>query len=763
MNKILDEIKNNLYIKEILKKLYVCKNNKNKEIEILYMISIYMLQNGINKQQIELIRYGYEIISKISFTYKEFDGLYYISRCFGMYPLENLIRNQTSIKINKISELQSEIFCLDATYENIIYTDKQITSMNRILQHKNNYHATYIAPTSYGKSNLIDRDINKNKYNNIIIITPTIALINETVNRMRKTINDYNICFLPEQYLNNSKNLFILTQERCLELVMHYAIEIDALYVDEAHNMFYTNHRSILLTRIISKIYLDNPNLKLIYLSPLIENSNNLLMFPTENIDANIIPLSMKTNEIYYLRKSKNQIYLPIYSEWEDIQYDINDEIKKHKKNYIYVNNPVDIEEFTKDFIKNLINIDIDTEILQIIKSLQYHVHPDYLQIEALKKGVIYIHGKTPANIRNYLLNKFVKNKKIKYIISNKCLLEGININIDGLFITSVTKNFSSKNLNNLFGRVNRLNQIFIEKNLSKLRSNIYFFDYKTTPNWDKLEKKIQESINFQDNVKNPLLLNNRADKKEKQKVTKEQQILEESDSLKKYFVYLGVNRWYRNFDKIYEKIKNQLKRSEDSIWIKIYKIFFESIDEEDISSKKIRRFKDKSKMEEQEEKTKNIFRGLKKYIEYCLKKQKVYVGKSNYTKLFNSTNSNYISMNDKNLKPCDKINIAITSYDLEKEFIEEYINKFVKILFFAELITKEEYNLFIFNTNEEIEIDLIKLGVSRMAINIMKDQNILQNIKIVSNKISLTEELTKFLENQDDLIKWEILKFVEE
>jgi reverse gyrase len=73
-----------------------------------------------------------------------------------------------------------------------------------------------IAPTSFGKSFIIDAFIALKQPKNIAIIVPTIALTDETRRRLqRKFSNQYKIITTSEVELSE-KNIFIFPQERAL-------------------------------------------------------------------------------------------------------------------------------------------------------------------------------------------------------------------------------------------------------------------------------------------------------------------------------------------------------------------------------------------------------------------------------------------------------------------------------------------------------------------------------------------------------------------
>jgi hypothetical protein len=88
------------------------------------------------------------------------------------------------------------------------------------------------APTSFGKSFIIDAFIALNKPKNVVIIVPTIALTDETRRRLYKKFSDkYKIITTTEVDLAE-KNIFIFPQERALNYIDKIE-SIDLLIVDE--------------------------------------------------------------------------------------------------------------------------------------------------------------------------------------------------------------------------------------------------------------------------------------------------------------------------------------------------------------------------------------------------------------------------------------------------------------------------------------------------------------------------------------------------
>lgn len=90
------------------------------------------------------------------------------------------------------------------------------------------------APTSFGKSAIIDALVLSGRWQNFVVIVPTIALIDETRRRLVQLDADYTIVSHPSQQAG-PRNIYVLTQERFLEL--DPAPEVDFFIIDEFYKL----------------------------------------------------------------------------------------------------------------------------------------------------------------------------------------------------------------------------------------------------------------------------------------------------------------------------------------------------------------------------------------------------------------------------------------------------------------------------------------------------------------------------------------------
>jgi hypothetical protein len=90
------------------------------------------------------------------------------------------------------------------------------------------------APTSFGKSLIIDALLASGKFDNVVIIVPTIALIDETRRRLSRFRQRYKIITHPSQE-SGERNVFVLTQERAVD--RKDVDDIDLLVIDEFYKL----------------------------------------------------------------------------------------------------------------------------------------------------------------------------------------------------------------------------------------------------------------------------------------------------------------------------------------------------------------------------------------------------------------------------------------------------------------------------------------------------------------------------------------------
>lgn len=781
---------------ELLKKFLTSSEEMNDE-EKTYILSIAILaikQYELERDSISYLEFAYFIILNYSLKFEDYRPLYDFSIEYGFYPISKKIIDLGLIEKNII-----DVFALHNLnhFKNSHYLETLQQNNIKSTLTGNENELAFIAPTSFGKSELIIEHIKltNEKNKKIAIVVPSKSLITQTFKLVKDNIINRKIIYHNEMFNAEDKSFIaILTQERALKILDHKHTYFDALYIDEAHNLLERDHRSILLTRLLRLNLHRNPSSQILYLSPLIGNSNNLKHRTSQEIIEKRIDMNIKIPRIIYKDFDEEYIYDRFSNNFFPTNEGSSDYIsyvisKGSEKNFIYIRKPQDIEKFTKELTDSLPNIPLNPEIDIVVKCLESQVHPDYWMIETIKKGVVYLHGKLPDIVKEYLEYKFKNSPYLKYLIANHVVLEGINLPIDSMFIFNV-HSLKPKHAMNLIGRVNRLNYIFENNNsnLTKLMPTIRFVEshYKGA-DLKKYITKLRSNI-IPDHVNNPLLSNYKDVKLTEEQQIKDKEIQEIEDFILNYtdgnkieelknilyknniHHFINISPEYlRSLDDFLSSFKNNI----EDIFELVHRIFFSHYDVK-TKTDDLYYFKSydfiRNNYKIHLNKYKNLT--LNQYISTELsalnqhKNKIVYIGKTFGNVDINGNingshfENKYLDLNDK--PTSELINFILTKYKLYNDFISYQFNSFIEVLNDLEVFEDDKLNDYLYGTSDKIIIQLQHLGFSRSLVN-----------KIVSDsKINLFEfnelgilissnELTNYLKHLNEIEQFEISKYL--
>lgn len=607
--RVLTRIKNKKIISNNLLTLLYEKNDLElRDAQFLYGVALLLI-NEFEKdhKKFFLLDYAYNIIAKTSLKTNDFRALYDFTVNYGYYPIARKI-----IQLNKLPSVTLNQVFAEITIDEFSDSDRTLTFEQKNIFKKilddNSELTSFLAPTSYGKSELIFNHIKKHPAKVVGIIIPTKALIDQVSREAKKQGLEKKIIVHDQNYSQNDESvLAIVTQERAIRL-LEEGIIFDQLYIDEAHEMLKFNfglkhnNRSLILARVIKLAKQRNSKIKLMYLSPVLNNSENLELSDTETIQEYRINNDLKILDIKLLgsieensfkRKGLFQYdkYLGTFYKIGDLvnQFEYIKKVEKNK-NLHYLYRPIFIEEYAEKLYQNLPNIELSKELIELINELGQLVHPDFKMVKYIKKGIIYLHAKLPSNIKNYLLKYVRESNQIKHLVANSVILAGMNLPIDNLFYISGYSNL--RDLYNLIGRVNRLNEIFSKKNhdLSKILIPVNFIEFDQFPQRGKMQNKVEKlRLKFNDEVKNPLLNNATIEQENKKSaskiITEETELIENFGQLKfkQKLLMAGaqqiLNYTKSGIEKLQYRVENYKKNTNKDVDIldMVKQVFFEN------------------------------------------------------------------------------------------------------------------------------------------------------------------------------------------
>lgn len=355
------------------------------------------------------------------------------------------------------------------------------------------------APTSFGKSFVIDAYISIKKPSNVVIIVPTIALTDETRRRLyKKFAQEYKIITTTEVELSE-KNIFIFPQERAINYVNKIK-ELDILIIDEFYKASskFDSTRSPTLVKAILK--LGKIAKQKYFLAPNI-NSLGENQF-TKGME--FVPLDFNT---VYLEKIDK--YLEIGND-ESLKSQCLLDIlnSKDTKTLIYAGTFTNIESLSTLFLTSL--SEKDNYLLELFSSwLGENYDFNWSLTKLVKRGVGVHNGRLHRSLSQIQVRLFEADQPLNTIISTSSIIEGVNTSAENVVIWANRSGKGRARLNdftykNIMGRGGRMFRHFIGK--------IYILDKPP------IDEKTQLDIPFPEEI-----LGDLDEKKFESDLTKEQ------------------------------------------------------------------------------------------------------------------------------------------------------------------------------------------------------------------------------------------------
>lgn len=732
-----------------------------KQYEILLAIAIcFTNADDTNVQQL-----GYRIVVEYCNQTDDYIPLYEIAVNKGLYPVSKFIEQHyiDDSKRNFFTEW-NDAFTEQYVSGEVCRSEQQ-NSLVHFFESKKDDTVSVIAPTSYGKSELILSAVKEYAGKKICVLTPTKALLIQTKKRVQQISKGIfpKIVVHPEMYNpNDSSCLAVLTQERLLRIFKKDPqLSFDCIIVDEAHEMLEDDSRSRTLANVIIVAQKRNPEVAFKFLTPFLADSTNLkARYTTYDIEGFKVSEYIKT-EKYFLCDLRNHTGLKLYDQFLNKYLPISDNrnlgfeediVKAYSagKNIIYLNKPTDIERFALALADVL--PEVDSELIQTAcDNISEYLQPQYNLLTCLRKGIIYHHGSVPDAIRIYIENLYKKYDAVRYVITSSTLLSGVNLPAERMFILDNKRgrsNLSHDSFKNLVGRVCRFSEIFNDEtgNLHRLEPQIYLVFGKyfaQNANCERFLRNVAKvEQNYKDAVDNVLLSEAKITADNEEKLRQASEFIENyengvvEDYQERYTSTVAGKACIMNgiteFDVFAHEVTIQqqvdayqgesLKISDSNTLLEtINELFIQRLPDNGteslkrLTNKEARNFY--SMMFEWRVENKSYAEMISLFVGYwnqLYKKDRnvmVYVGKWGDFKRPGSNVARYTKFVGKNRTQV--VNLAIVRIKEEQDFIDNTLTKYVEVLHDLDLIEDGFYAQIKYGTDDERTICLIKNGLS--------------------------------------------------
>lgn len=385
----------------------------------------------------------------------------------GFYPY--LDKEKEKLKFNNLAGEFRKAYHLSENLSDKYFHQEQKHLKNILDSGKN---LIVSAPTSFGKSLLIEEMVASRKFKNIVVIQPTLALLDETRKKLKKYQENYKVIVRTSQEISEEKsNLFLLTAERVMEYKDLPQIDffvIDEFYKlsakrddersDVLNNAFYrllknksSSIKRSLELKNLPQFYLLGPNIDNIsegfaktFNAEFYKTSYSLVENKVEDIYSKNKEILIKAKK---KKKEKNKEVNKLYNEEIDsaILFKENELFKlllnlKDEQSIIYCSSPNRVRGLAEKFCKFLEEKNIKrSEALPLCEWIEEYISPNWNIIDFLNYEIGINDGALPKHINSSMIDYF-NEKKLKYIFCTSTIVEGVNTSAKNVIFFDNTK-----------------------------------------------------------------------------------------------------------------------------------------------------------------------------------------------------------------------------------------------------------------------------------------------------------------------------------
>lgn len=486
-----ERAKNDEYFQELFGKvelLVACNFFHAQEVEISEkeILDVLRFSDILSRSKnADAQNKAYKIISLLVGKYKDES----IFRAFansvltklGNFPALKFLEADGGIIDNQSLELVFEKYTKEIFQgipgSNLTFTDSQYKIFESL---RNCNHYSFSGPTSLGKSFILNSFIRYlievQKVNeNIVILVPTRALINQTLLQLKKefsSIEEYRILShptVPESFkFEGNRYIFIFTPERLVAYLSDTKNpKIGYLFVDEAQKVVAQNdsrsplyyHAILQAERKSIKLYFASPNIPNpeVFLSLFEKSTEESINVESSPVAQNRYFLDLLEERCTLLSDLGDEKNIPVSSFSKDFSHWLRF-LSDSQSSLVYCNTKADTIQYALSVAKSLPDKN-DERIDEVVSVIKEHLHEKYYLINCLKKGIAFHFGNLPQRIREKVEILFVE-KAIDYVFCTSTLLEGVNLPAKNIFILSNAiglRKFTDVDFWNLAGRAGRL------------------------------------------------------------------------------------------------------------------------------------------------------------------------------------------------------------------------------------------------------------------------------------------------------------------
>lgn len=431
----------------IKKKLALLSDERVSTIDVLLAINTIVNRSNSEWEGRDLV---IRALDKFSlFDLVEQSLLLNMVRAVGLFPY--ITPHLSNMALS--DRLAHAAHRVEGVEQGMVFHHLQAHVFSLIMQGRN---VVLSASTSVGKSLVIDAVLAQRRFNKVVVIVPTIALIDETRRRLVRRFKEFNLITHPSQEaVLDTTNVYLLTQERVIQRPDLTDVEffvLDEFYKIDLANDKDESTRAVDLSLAFHK--LAKTGAQFYMLGPHIQRISGLdgyeyhfipSDYSTVAVDIQHFNLGMRSGE-------RNEKLLELVKTLDS-------------PTLIYCQAPPSANRVAEHLIKEA-GLTPVAETQEIAAWISKHYHPEWNVAKAISLGIGIHHGGVPRALQQYIVKLFNEGV-IKRIICTSTMIEGVNTSAENVIIydrrlnTSTFDYFTYKNIS---GRAGRMNKYFIGK-----------------------------------------------------------------------------------------------------------------------------------------------------------------------------------------------------------------------------------------------------------------------------------------------------------
>lgn len=310
----------------------------------------------------------------------------------------------------KTADVRDEIVAEAATVPELQLAlhREQVSALNALLD---GHNLILSAPTSFGKSLLVDALLLSDRFSRVAIVLPTIALLDEFRRRLVKRFGDrFDVVMHHSERITKNKVIFLGTQERLIN--RDDLGFLDLVVVDEFYKLDPSRRddRSIILNAAVYKLL--SKSKQFFFLGPNIDNltTSSDGRWKFEFLRTRFSTVAVDTIDLNKVSDKMERLSVEAYNadNWPAL---------------VFVSSPDRANKIASDFVAGNESVGSGEELAAWMRAN----YGDGWQLSAaVAAGVGVHHGRVPRALASRFVQLF-NDKKIPILICTSTLIEGVN------------------------------------------------------------------------------------------------------------------------------------------------------------------------------------------------------------------------------------------------------------------------------------------------------------------------------------------------